>query len=350
MGGLWIHPIKLVDGFWAAVRDSSSGREAELSDGRPARHLPLRHPSRATSPCSTASRSSASSSAPTAGRRDRPLSTQEHDRSGEAPGPRPHRQDRAQPGVVLGEDRHHRCARHRRRGGPAIASSSAGTRGTTGTSCGAPPKRAMARPVTPRMSPDGRHRRHGTARLPRRGRRRPHRRPDIHLRRIRRQRSRRAPHLPLSRRESRAAAGEETAALRRAAPAGQGARPRHPAAAGLRLGPDQHGMAGQGRSGHRPRARGRPDGVSLVVRHRDLLSPGPHGDRRLRARRSRPSACSGATRTDQRQRTDRPRDHHRGGDLQSRQQPGDGAVHHDGREAGGLERRSRASRGRCTPR
>jgi len=32
MGGLWIHPIKLVDGFWAAVRDVSSGREVALSE------------------------------------------------------------------------------------------------------------------------------------------------------------------------------------------------------------------------------------------------------------------------------------------------------------------------------
>ena len=32
MGGLWIHPIKLVDGFWTAVRDVSSGREVALSE------------------------------------------------------------------------------------------------------------------------------------------------------------------------------------------------------------------------------------------------------------------------------------------------------------------------------
>jgi hypothetical protein len=32
MGGLWIHPIKLLDGFWASVRDGSNGREAPLSE------------------------------------------------------------------------------------------------------------------------------------------------------------------------------------------------------------------------------------------------------------------------------------------------------------------------------
>ena len=31
MAGLWIHPIKLADGFWATVRDSSTGREAALT-------------------------------------------------------------------------------------------------------------------------------------------------------------------------------------------------------------------------------------------------------------------------------------------------------------------------------
>ena len=32
MGGLWIHPIKLVDGLWTAVRDATSGLEVPLSD------------------------------------------------------------------------------------------------------------------------------------------------------------------------------------------------------------------------------------------------------------------------------------------------------------------------------
>ena len=100
-----------------------------------------------------------------------------------------------------------------------------------------------------------------------------------------------------------------------------------------------------GRSGRRPRARGRPDGVSLVVRHRDLLAPGAHGDRRLRADEAEPPPAPALLGQDQRQRPDRPRDHHRGSGLEPRQQPGDGAVHHDGREAGRLERRSRVRAG-----
>src|SRR3954468_22614506 len=31
MGGLWVHPIKLIDGFWATVRDSATGQVAALS-------------------------------------------------------------------------------------------------------------------------------------------------------------------------------------------------------------------------------------------------------------------------------------------------------------------------------
>ncbi|MGH7581047.1 MAG: trehalase family glycosidase [Gemmatimonadales bacterium] len=31
MGGLWLHPIKLVDGFWARLRDKATGREVALS-------------------------------------------------------------------------------------------------------------------------------------------------------------------------------------------------------------------------------------------------------------------------------------------------------------------------------
>jgi hypothetical protein len=31
MGGLWVHPIKLIDGFWATVRDSGRGQVAALS-------------------------------------------------------------------------------------------------------------------------------------------------------------------------------------------------------------------------------------------------------------------------------------------------------------------------------
>ncbi|MDQ2673487.1 MAG: hypothetical protein M3Y40_02425 [Chloroflexota bacterium] len=32
MGGLWIHPIKLVDGFWATLRDPASGKSTDLSE------------------------------------------------------------------------------------------------------------------------------------------------------------------------------------------------------------------------------------------------------------------------------------------------------------------------------
>jgi glycogen debranching enzyme len=32
MGGLWLHPIKLIDGFWTTVADSASGKEASLSN------------------------------------------------------------------------------------------------------------------------------------------------------------------------------------------------------------------------------------------------------------------------------------------------------------------------------
>src|SRR5687767_14585535 len=32
MGGLWIHPIKVADGFWATVRDLSSGDEVGLTE------------------------------------------------------------------------------------------------------------------------------------------------------------------------------------------------------------------------------------------------------------------------------------------------------------------------------
>src|SRR4051794_14532584 len=28
MGGLWVHPIKLLDGFWATVSERATGREA----------------------------------------------------------------------------------------------------------------------------------------------------------------------------------------------------------------------------------------------------------------------------------------------------------------------------------
>jgi hypothetical protein len=31
MGGLWLHPIKLIDGFWARVTDSATHKEVALS-------------------------------------------------------------------------------------------------------------------------------------------------------------------------------------------------------------------------------------------------------------------------------------------------------------------------------
>ena len=32
MGGSWVHPIKLIDGFWAAVRDLATDQEIALSE------------------------------------------------------------------------------------------------------------------------------------------------------------------------------------------------------------------------------------------------------------------------------------------------------------------------------
>src|SRR3990170_2817444 len=32
MGGLWLHPIKLIDGFWATVRDLATNQEIALSE------------------------------------------------------------------------------------------------------------------------------------------------------------------------------------------------------------------------------------------------------------------------------------------------------------------------------
>ena len=32
MGGLWLHPIKLIDGFWAQVTDSATHQEVALSE------------------------------------------------------------------------------------------------------------------------------------------------------------------------------------------------------------------------------------------------------------------------------------------------------------------------------
>src|SRR5947208_4784657 len=32
MGGLWLHPIKLIDGFWAEVRDLATNQDTALSE------------------------------------------------------------------------------------------------------------------------------------------------------------------------------------------------------------------------------------------------------------------------------------------------------------------------------
>src|SRR5262245_7954156 len=32
MGGLWLHPIKLIDGFWAKITDADNGDSTWLSD------------------------------------------------------------------------------------------------------------------------------------------------------------------------------------------------------------------------------------------------------------------------------------------------------------------------------
>src|SRR6478736_3073384 len=34
MGGLWLHPIKLVDGFWATVIDSATRQQSSLSNSK----------------------------------------------------------------------------------------------------------------------------------------------------------------------------------------------------------------------------------------------------------------------------------------------------------------------------
>jgi hypothetical protein len=32
MGGLWLHPIKLIDGFWVRLSDTSTGKERWLTE------------------------------------------------------------------------------------------------------------------------------------------------------------------------------------------------------------------------------------------------------------------------------------------------------------------------------
>ena len=345
MGGLWIHPIKLVDGFWAAVRDASSGREV----GRP--------------------RASSSSPTPTAlgsdiagarrrrdravrvqprrtARRHRPIPAHQHDRSREAPRALPHHQNRSETGVVLREDRHHRRARQRRAGSRPSACSWGGTPGMSGTSCGAPRTPARHDRASPcRREPP---RRHATPCRSARGR---------------------AASLTFIFAGSAASEAEALGTYRRlaadrarllegkkrryAALLEPGARsdPRPSAAGGLRLGSGEHAVAGPGRTGDRTRARRRADGVSLVVRHRDATPSRPSsatGDFELAKQTLR--LLRRSVGQDQRQRPDRPRGHHHGGGVQSGQHPGDRAVHHDRRQGGRVERRPGASPGRCIPR
>ena len=73
MGGLWLHPIKLVDGFWAAVHGfRRAGRRSPCRRPRQFVNYPYGNRLR-YGRCSTASRSSGSSSAPTDSRRHRPI-------------------------------------------------------------------------------------------------------------------------------------------------------------------------------------------------------------------------------------------------------------------------------------
>lgn len=40
MGGLWAHPIKLIDGFWATLTDSGTSQESKLSASEEFINLP----------------------------------------------------------------------------------------------------------------------------------------------------------------------------------------------------------------------------------------------------------------------------------------------------------------------
>src|SRR5438034_1655819 len=46
MGGLWLHPIKLIDGFWATVTDVATNREFALSESAEFVNYPLANRSR----------------------------------------------------------------------------------------------------------------------------------------------------------------------------------------------------------------------------------------------------------------------------------------------------------------
>ena len=111
-------------------------------------------------------------------------------------------------------------------------------------------------------------------------------------------------------------------------------------ARGLQLEPDQYGMAGQRRSGHRPRSQRRLHGISVVVRNRDVLRASAYGDRRLRAGQADAALAAQPVGQGERQRPDRARDHARRGGVESRKYAGDRAVRPDGRQGIRMDGRS----------
>ena len=114
-----------------------------------------------------------------------------------------------------------------------------------------------------------------------------------------------------------------------AARAGTGHHPRPAPAGGLQLGEGQHRVAGQRGARNRPRSGRRADGIPLVVRDRRKLFPAGDGrDGQCRARQADAPPAEGPVAQGQRQRPDRARgdDQRRGG--QSGQHAGNRPVHH----------------------
>ena len=111
-------------------------------------------------------------------------------------------------------------------------------------------------------------------------------------------------------------------------------------ARGLQLEPDQHGVAGQGRSGHRPRSQRRLHGISVVVRNRDVLTASAHRDRRFRTGQADVALAAEPVEQGERQRPDRARDHARRRGIESRKYAGDRAVRPDGRQGIRMDGRS----------
>ena len=276
MGGLWVHPIKLADGFCGHPAGLGGRETYRPAHGRRAGHLPVRHPaSLPRDPEGSGGRPLAVEPRRAAGSRRR-IPPQEHDGSTESGGPRPDHSKRPAPGVVLRADRDHRCAGHgrvarrrpalRRTGRPASVVLRLG--GARTRRRGDPQHWMWSRAVANSARAGSEHRVSLAAgRL---------RRPRVRLRRLGVLGGGGAAGLPVRRREPGRAARAKEGAARRVARAGAGAHPRPPAAGGLRLGADQHGLAGARRPRRRARALGRRHGVSLVVRHRDLLPAGAH--------------------------------------------------------------------------